>query len=93
VEWKNKISEGTTIPESVKKVTYDDQGRIHYKFDGWNVKMSPDLLFAEGQTGDFPFQFSEREGKVSVLAFTVDGNGDITGKVIEIDLRSTEKVE
>lgn len=85
-EWKGKIFEGTTIPESVKKVTYDDQGRINYEFDGWNVKQSPDLVFAEGQTGDFPVQFSERDGKVWALVFTIDDKGDITGKVIEIVL-------
>ncbi|CAM4190003.1 hypothetical protein [Paenibacillus tarimensis] len=88
VQWKNKFSEGkgTTIPGSVQKVTYDEQGRINYKYGDWNIIIPPDRL-PEGQTGDIPIQFSEREdGKVMVLVFTVEDNGDITGKVVEIEL-------
>jgi hypothetical protein len=84
-EWKSKIPEGTTIPESVQKLTPDDRGRVHYNYDVWNVTLTPDLFFPEGQTGDYPFQFSERDGKVLALVFTVDSQGDVTGKVVEID--------
>jgi len=84
-EWKKKVPEGTTIPESVKKVTYDDQGRLIYEHDGWNVKLTPDQLFEEGQTGDSAaVQFSASDDQVLALVFTKESNGDITGKVVEL---------
>ncbi|PZD97113.1 hypothetical protein DNH61_04285 [Paenibacillus sambharensis] len=86
-QWKIKFSQGkgTTIPGSVQKVTYDEQGRIIYKYGDWKIKIPPDQL-PEEQTGDIPIQFSEREdGKVMVLVFTVEDNGDITGKVVEVE--------
>ncbi|GFN33904.1 hypothetical protein [Paenibacillus xylaniclasticus] len=84
-EWKKKVPEGKTIPESIQQVTIDEQGKINYNFDVWDVKVSPDLLFPEGQTGDFPYHFSERDGKVYVVVFTVDEDSNITGKVVVID--------
>lgn len=85
-EWKKKIPEGKTIPDSVQQLIPDDQGKIKYQYDDWSVTLTPDLYFPKGQTGDFPFTFNEKDDKVWAMVFTVDGNGDITGKVVEIDL-------
>lgn len=84
-EWKKKVPEGKTIPDSVQHLTPDGQGKIKYQYDVWDVTITPDLLFPEGQAGDFPFNFKERDGKVRALVFTIDGGGDVTGKVVEIE--------
>lgn len=55
---KKKLPEGTVIPESIKKVTYDDQGRINYEYDGWSGSFSTGELFVEGQTGYSDVLFS-----------------------------------
>ncbi|MFX3634536.1 MAG: hypothetical protein ACE3L7_15695 [Candidatus Pristimantibacillus sp.] len=80
---KNKISEGTPIPESIKEVTYDDQGLINYKYEGWSEKISPDYLFVDGQTGFSDYvHFSEDDISIKALQFSRDDNGVITGRVV-----------
>lgn len=83
-ELKKKISDGTVIPESIKEVTFDDQGRINYEYDGWDVKLSPELMFEEGQTGfSDSIHFSkDNHNREMALQFHKDENGVITGRVI-----------
>lgn len=82
---KKRLADGKVIPESVKEVTYDKQGRINYEYDGWNVKLSPETLFAEGQTGfSDSVQFSEADGHYLGLQFHKDEKGVITGMVIDL---------
>lgn len=84
-ELKSKIPDGTVIPESVKEVTYDNQGRIHYEHDDWSVTMAPSELFAEGQTGvSDAVQFSGDGTSYKALQFSKDANGVITGKIINL---------
>ncbi|TCZ75092.1 hypothetical protein E0485_19075 [Paenibacillus albiflavus] len=83
---KKKIPDGTVIPESVKEVTYDDKGLINYEYNDWKVKISPDQLFAEGQTGiSDAVSISGDEGKYMALQFSRDEHGVITGKVIDLN--------
>jgi len=84
-ELKKRLADGKVIPESVKEVTYDKEGRINYEYDGWNVKLSPEMLFAEGQTGfSDAVQFSEADGHYLGLQFHKDEKGVITGMVIDL---------
>ena len=84
-ELKKRLADGKVIPESVKEVTYDKEGRINYEYDGWNVKLSPEMLFAEGQTGfSDSVQFSEADGHYLGLQFHKDEKGVITGMVIDL---------
>lgn len=90
-EWKEKvIAEGTVIPASVKEVTVDEDGRIHYEYDGFKVMFhSPDMLFEEGRTGYFDVVHisgsGEGEGEISeyrALRFHRDEAGVITGRML-----------
>lgn len=82
-EWKKKVPDGVVIPESVKEVTYEEQGMIHYEYDGWNVTLAAELLFEEGQTGvSKAVQFSEDDFGFKALQFTKDENGVITGRIL-----------
>ncbi|RNB69591.1 hypothetical protein [Brevibacillus panacihumi] len=84
-ELKKRLADGKVIPESVKEVTYDKEGRINYEYDGWSVKLSPEMLFAEGQTGfSDSVQFSEADGHYLGLQFHKDEKGVITGMVIDL---------
>lgn len=84
-ELKKKIPDGTVIPESVKEVTYDKQGRIQYEFDDWSVTLSLEMLFTDGQTGySDAVQFSGDDQTYKALQFSRDENGVITGRVIEL---------
>ncbi|HZG80944.1 MAG TPA: hypothetical protein VEZ13_09290, partial [Brevibacillus sp.] len=82
---KKRLADGKVIPESVKEVTYDKEGMINYEYDGWSVKLSPEMLFAEGQTGfSDAVQFSEADGHYLGLQFHKDEKGVITGMVIDL---------
>ena len=82
---KKRLADGKVIPESVKEVTYDKQGMINYEYDGWSVKLTPEMLFAEGQTGfSDAVQFSEADGHYLGLQFHKDEKGVITGMVIDL---------
>jgi len=84
-ELKKRLADGKVIQESVKEVTYDKDGRINYEYDGWSVKLSPEMLFAEGQTGfSDAVQFSEADGHYLGLQFHKDEKGVITGMVIDL---------
>lgn len=82
---KKRLADGKVIPESVKEVTYDKEGRINYEYDGWSVKLSPEMLFAEGQTGfSDAVQFSEADGHYLGLQFHKNEKGVITGRVVDL---------
>ncbi|MCQ6560540.1 hypothetical protein [Paenibacillus mendelii] len=66
-------------------MTYDDEGRINYEYEGWSVKISPEQLFAEGQTGySEAVNFSGDDTRMMALQFSRDENGVITGRVIKL---------
>lgn len=83
---KKKIPDGMVIPESVKEVTYDENGLINYEYNDQIVKLSLNQLFAEGQTGLSDFvNISGSEGNFMALQFSRDEYGVITGKVIDLN--------
>lgn len=83
---KKRIPDGTVILESVKEVTYDGNGFINYEYKDESVKISPDLLFAEGQTGlSDKVSISGSEGHYTALQFSRDEHGVITGRVVDLN--------
>jgi len=85
-ELKGKLADGTVIPESVQKLTVDDQGYIHYKYDDWRIKILLSQLFAEGQTGfSDTTQFSGDGSSYKALQFFRDEQGVITGRVVNLN--------
>ncbi|MCC3376163.1 hypothetical protein [Cohnella sp. REN36] len=82
---RNKIPEGTVIPDSVQVVTYDDKGWIQYEYDGWSARLPVADLFEEGQTGDTnAVQFSGDGKRFKALIFSRDDMGVITGRVVDL---------
>lgn len=84
-------AEGTVIPESVKEVAYDEQGRIIYEHDGLKtIYYTPEMLFEEGQTGFSDVVNVSASGDndnnytYNALQFFRDENGVITGRVITL---------
>jgi len=77
---------GETIPESIQETTAADSGKIKYSYDGWNVTISPDEYFTEGQVG-FSEQFSigGKDDVYRALLFHKDENGVITGRIVILD--------
>lgn len=85
-ELKKKLKDGKVIPESIKEVTYDKHGRLNYEYDSWSVKLSPELMFKDGQTGDSEeVSFSEGDGFSWALVFSKDENGVITGRIVDLN--------
>ncbi|SKC89274.1 hypothetical protein [Maledivibacter halophilus] len=90
-----KNGKGIVIPESVKEVTYDEYGMACYEYkdeDGscYEISFDVDGLFEEGETGVSEIQSinESRDGEgnkeVTVVQFTRDAQGVITGMVIEL---------
>lgn len=85
-ELMRKLPSGTLFPDSVKEVTYDKQGRIHYEYESWSVTMLPDMLFSEGQTGfSEVVNFSGDDSRSWAMQFSRDENGVITGRVLDLN--------
>lgn len=82
---KKKLAGGMVIPESEKEVTYNKDGRIHYQYGDWNVTLTVDNLFTEGQTGySEAVHYSVSDKETKALQFHRDSKGVITGRVIII---------
>lgn len=85
-ELLEKIPEGAVIADSVKEVTYDDQGKIHYEYEGWQVSFLVEELFAEGQTGDSQvIHFSGGDDLYWALVFSRAESGVITGRIVQLN--------
>lgn len=94
VEWIDSIREkvrngeaiGKTIPETIKEVTYDSAGNMSYAYEDWQVTVSLEDYFEEGQTG-FADKFSiSGDGEsYKVLLFHRDENDVITGRIVILD--------
>lgn len=84
-ELMSKLPDGTVIPESVREVTFDSEGKAHYEYDDWPASFVVDQVFREGQTGfSDRVTFSGDGTRYKALRFHRDENGVITGRVIEL---------
>lgn len=85
VELEKELKGGVVVPESVKEVTFDKNGMAYYDYKEYSMSFDVDSFFEKGQNGISKNLFvTEREGKKSVVQFTSDEMGRITGKVILI---------
>lgn len=92
-----KNGKGVVIPESIKEVTYDEDGMACYEYkdeDGscYEISFNVDYLFEEGETDVSEIQsiHESRDGegnrKVTVVQFTKDAQEVITGMVLELKI-------
>lgn len=83
-----KQSDDMVIPDSVKKVTYDEEGMVCYAYEGNSSKIAsksnPDYLFKEGETGVWIGNSGfGLDGEVVELQFYKDKTGEITGRLVK----------
>lgn len=84
--WRQDLEKGTLIPDSVKVMTLDEDGLLHYDYKGQaSTSVAPSVLFKDGQTGDSEFMQvsgSPEDGEYLAMRFHRDENGVITGRMI-----------
>lgn len=86
IDWEKVAENGVVIPESMKKVTFDEDGLACYEYNGWKANVSVDDLFKEGETGIYKtISMSEGENGKEAMQFSKDANGVITGRIITLD--------
>lgn len=83
--WDKTTVEGDIIQESIKNVTYDEDGNIYYEYGDIKVSTCVENLFEDGQTGlsDIVFIFEEDDSSLAVQFFR-ETDGVITGRVIKM---------
>ncbi len=80
--------DGKVIPDSVKKVTYDEEGMVCYTYEYSSGKIegkdNPDYLFKEGETGVWIGSGGfGMDGELVELQYYKDTNGEITGRLVK----------
>ncbi len=92
IDWEQQIAEGNLIPESVKEVTYDENGLACYEYNGNKTSFAVDSFFEKGQIGPSKnLSGSEDNYQRTAIQFSRDANGIITGRMFR--LKKTEKQE
>lgn len=85
INLEKEAANGVVIPESVKEVTYDENGLACYEFKGWKVSISIDEYFKEGEIDVYKtVSISEEDGKKVAVQFSKGADGVITGRVLEL---------
>ena len=84
IDRESKLENGIVIPESIKEVTYGDNGLACYEYDGSKIEISLDYLFKEGETGVWKIVgIDEDDIEVTAIQFLKDENGVVTGRTIK----------
>lgn len=93
-----ELQKGVVIPESIKEVTYDENGLACYEYEDGDtggkisVAVAVDELFEENQTGVSSMAaVSEEDGKITAVQFSRDDKGVITGRVLVLESISNTK--
>ncbi|MEN6488344.1 MAG: hypothetical protein ABFD66_05600 [Smithella sp.] len=85
-DWEKELAQGTIIPESIKEVTYDENGLACYKYEGYNISVAVDSLFEPGQTGVSKMAYISEDGSSkTAVQFLRDEKGVITGRIIKLN--------
>lgn len=75
------IANAVVIPESIKEVTYDDEGLACYEYEGHKVGVSMDYFFKEEEIGVYKtVSISSR----TAIQFIKDEDGVITGRALRL---------
>ena len=88
IDWDKELENGVVIPESIKEVTYDEDGFACYEYEGNSISTTLDGLFEAGQAVA-NISMSEEgnaEGVVvrTAIQFLKDADGVISGRVIKL---------
>lgn len=89
IDFEKETANGVVIPESIKKVTYDENGWACYEYDGHKVKILVDNLSLSKEWKTYgvykSISTSEEDGKKTAVQFSKDDDGVITGRVIKLN--------
>lgn len=84
IDWDKEFADGIVLPESIKKVTYDESGLACYQHDSGDLKTSLDGLFKDGETGVWKTVSVIGDGKEeTAIQFSKDENGVVTGRAVK----------
>lgn len=81
---EKEFAKGIVIPESIKEVTYDENGLAYYEYDGCKISENIDMLFA-GQ----PMETSkiaaiqEKDNVRIAIRFSRDAKGVVTAMMVK----------
>lgn len=79
---EKEAQNGVVIPESVKEVTFDENGLACYEYDGYEAKISIDGLFKDGETDVYKtVNVAEGENGKTAMQFAKDADGAGYGSV------------
>ncbi|SHI66329.1 hypothetical protein [Lutispora thermophila] len=77
----NDFADVTVIPESIKEVTYNNNGLACYEYNGIKMEVSLDFLFKDGETGTWKtVGVDEDDMEQAVIQFFKDENGVVIGR-------------
>ncbi|MGF7059063.1 hypothetical protein [Brassicibacter mesophilus] len=93
IDWEKEIENGAVIPESVKEVTYKQDGLAHYEYEYGDGK---------GEVG-FPVDHFLKEGEIDVyktykikdeiaIQFLRDTDGVITGRTVKLEKKHVSPI-
>jgi len=84
LDWESEFADGIVIPESIREVTYDENGFVCYEYNGSSLKSSPDYLFEDGEVGVWKTVgiFGDGEEQIALQLFK-DENGVVTGRAVK----------
>lgn len=84
-ELEKEVQNGVEIPESIKEVTYDENGLACYEYNGYKANISIDGLFKDGEIDVYKtVSGSEGENGKTAMQFSKDANGVVTGRVLKL---------
>ncbi|HHV98616.1 MAG TPA: hypothetical protein GXX36_03425 [Clostridiaceae bacterium] len=83
-DWDDEFADGIVIPESIKEVTYDENGFACYEYNGSKVKTDLNFLFKEGETGIWKIVcVNGDENEKTVIQFLKNESGVVTGRTVK----------
>jgi hypothetical protein len=86
VDWGKEFADSIVIPESIKEVTYDEDGLAWYGYEGSKIFIDVDSFFEEGQKVTSKIaSIEEKDGERTATQFSRDAAGVITGRVLKMN--------
>jgi hypothetical protein len=90
VDWEKEVENGEIIPESIKEVTYNEDGLAHYEYEGHKVEISVKHYFKEDEIGVFKTVSISSSKTVSIssriaIQFCQSAEGVFIGRTVKLN--------
>ena len=81
---EDEFADAFVMRESIKEVTYDNNGFACYEYNGSKVEVSLGFLFKDGETGVWKTVCTDEDDKVkAAIQFLKDENGVVMGRTVK----------